>query len=51
MESKTKKKRGRPVTKRMPEKIDRDPEEVAEILMRTPVKDNHKWRYLDKKSA
>ena len=43
MESKTKKKRGRPVTKQMPEKIDRDPEEVAEVLMRTPVKDNHQW--------
>ena len=48
---KQKVKRGRPVEKRMPEKIDRDPEEVAEKLMNTPVKENYRWRYMEKKSA
>ena len=44
-------KRGRPVEKPMPDKIDRDPEEVGEVVMKTPVKDGHRWRYMEKKSA
>ena len=51
MPAKQVRKRGRPVEKPMPEKIDRDPEYVAEVLMKTPVKDNHRWWYLAKKSA
>ena len=50
MESQKARKRGRPVEKPMPEKINRDGEEVASVLMRTTVKDNHRWRYLEKKS-
>ena len=35
----------------MPEKIDRDGEDVVKVLMRTPVKDTSQWRYLEKKTA
>ena len=46
-----KRKRGRPVEKEMPERIKQDPDAVADVLMRTPVRDNYRWRYLEKKSA
>ena len=49
METQKARKRGRPVEKPMPEKIDRDGEDVAKVLMRTPVKDTTQWRYLRKK--
>ncbi len=51
METQKARKRGRPVEKPMPEKIDRDGEDVAKVLMRTSVKDTTQWRYLNKKSA
>ena len=49
MTSPTKKitKRGRPVTRKMPESIDASPERIAEVVLRaTPPK---KWRYLESK--
>ena len=49
MTSPTKKitKRGRPVTRKMPERMDASPEKIAEVVLRaTPPK---KWRYLESK--
>ena len=40
----SKRKRGRPVTKPMPEQIDATPEEIAEAVLRMPPKSD--WRYL-----
>ena len=51
METQKARKRGRPVEKPMPERIDRDPEDVAKVLMRTPVKDTTQWKYLEKKNS
>ena len=51
MEALKPRKRGRPVEKPMSEKIDRDSEDVAKLLMRTPVKDTTKWQYLKNKGA
>ena len=42
-----KSKRGRPVTRKMPERIDASPGKIAEVILRaTPPK---KWRYLEKR--
>ena len=38
-------------TRPMPERIDRDPEEVATVLMQTPIKDTRRWNYLEPKEA
>ena len=51
METRKTRKRGRPVEKPMPEKIDRDGEDVAKVLMQITVKDTTQWRYLGKKTA
>ena len=51
MAGKAKTKRGRPVTKKMSEKIDGTPENVARVLMRTKPKAQDEWEYLKKKSA
>ena len=51
METQKARKRGRPVENPMPEKIDRDGEEVASVLMQTPVKDSRRWRYMEKKNV
>lgn len=51
METQKARKRGRPVEKPMPEKIDRDGEDVTKVLMRTTIKDTTKWQYLGKKTA
>ena len=45
MTTEPKKKRGRPTTRSMPERIDATPEEIADVVMRAPRKT--KWRYLD----
>ena len=37
--------RGTPVERPMPEKIDPDPEFVAKVLVRTPVKRSARWQY------
>ena len=38
-------KRGRPITRKMPERIDASPDRIAEVILRaTPPK---KWRYLE----
>ena len=40
-------KRGRPITRKMPERIDASPDRIAEVILRaTPPK---KWRYLESK--
>lgn len=38
-----KKKRGRPTTRRMPERIDATPEEIADVVLRAPPKT--RWRF------
>ena len=43
MTTEPKKKRGRPPTRQMPERIDATPEEVADVVMRAPPKT--KWRF------
>ncbi len=45
MTTEPKKKRGRPPTRTMPERIDATPEEIADVVMRAPPKT--KWRYLE----
>ena len=38
-----KRERGRPVTRRLPPKIDATPEQVAQAMFRLPA--NHQWQY------
>ena len=47
----TKARRGRPVTKPMPERIPDTPENVAKALFRVGKKEEGEWRYLKKKTA
>lgn len=44
--SEPKRKRGRPVEKPYPERIDASPEEIAEMVLRMPNKKGDEWRYL-----
>ena len=39
-------KRGRTIKYTMPEPIDATPEEVAQVLMRTPPKKPHEWKFM-----
>ena len=40
-----KKQRGRPPTKKMPERIDASPEDIARVVLRSPAPEH--WRYLE----
>ena len=42
----TRRKRGRPPGRTMPEPIDADPEDVARAVLSTPPKKRGEWRYL-----
>lgn len=44
MEEAPKRKRGRPIEKDMPERIDASPEEIAETVLR--AKPKKEWRYI-----
>ena len=43
-----KRRRGRPVEKPYPERIDATPEEIAEMVLRMPAKKDNEWRYRKK---
>lgn len=43
---KPKRGRGRPPKYPMPERIDAEPEEIADVVMRAPNKPKSEWRYL-----
>ncbi len=49
MPDKPKRPRGRPVTKPLPPRIDAAPEEIAEVVLKMPPKDD--WRYLRKQES
>lgn len=48
-EGKPKRKRGRPVEKPFPDRIDASPEEIAEMVLRMPPKKSGKWRHEEKR--
>ena len=51
MKEKPKKKRGRPVTRTMPEPIPDTPENIAGIFMNSPVVPKGGWRFLKDRKA
>ena len=51
MKKEEKRKRGRPVVRTMPDKIDDTPENIAGAMFRVKPKREDEWRYLKKKTA
>lgn len=45
MKKEEKRKRGRPVVRTMPDKIDDTPENIAKAMYRVGKKEEGKWRY------
>lgn len=51
MKEKEKRKRGRPVVRKMPDKIDDTPENIAKAMFRVGKKREGEWRYQKREKA